>query len=753
VALIVLSLSPLIFLAGAIMNWAQQNGQKEIQDAYAEAGGIASEVLSAVRTVASLGLEEKSWSRYDGALAKAEASGIKVAVIVTVGMAMLFSSPNVMMGAGLMYGTSLLSWTRKELSTPHRFNVRANLDLVPEIDAAGFYDTTVEYCANDCDEYDFRNINASASLGLFLHNLNPDNTPTTCAELYEGVETFIWTCQTASLVVENNFFDADTWTAFSFSQPGEQPVLTFTDVEGQPEVLSDETFKSYFEEQTGGWSCLLAPSAVILAIFALQNGSQGLGNVGGPLNIMLKGRRAGVSILQTINRVPEIDSFSTQGLTLDEVKGAIEVRDVVFAYPAAPDHNICNGYSLSIAAGQMVALCGPSGAGKSTLIALLERFYDPASGSVELDGVNIKDLNLRWLRSRIGLVGQEPVLFVGTVAENIAYGRPEGASQMEIEKAARAANAHTFITTSLPDGYETEVGQGGSKLSGGQKQRVAIARAIIKQPAVLLLDEATSALDTAGERVVQAALDEIMLRTKRTTIAIAHRLSTIKHADKIAVINQGRIVEEGTFDELLAIGDGGLFYSLAKAQDTSKGLMNSASTSVKLDEMGAEDDAQPTVALTEMTKKQKAAAAKAAAKVQKPKRVVQRLMTYQDKGDGWWFSAGFVGMLIAAAVWPCMGILFSRLLVSASILTTAHFDFTLPRALPYDYRPSPWHPTQLFRLPSASPLPRLSLSRAYSSAHLLIIILFTTAHSCPTHSSGSCPSPPRPTLPPHPSLP
>jgi ATP-binding cassette subfamily B (MDR/TAP) protein 1 len=542
--------------------------------------------------------------------------------------------------------------------------------------------------------YDFRNINASASLNRFLHNLDPANTTKTCAQLYEGVDTFIWTCQTASLVVDNGLFDFDTWTAFSFSRPGEQPVLTFSDIEGDPERLSDETFKTYFEEQTGAWACLLAPSAVILAIFSLESGSQGLGNVGGPVNIMLKGRRAGVSTLQTINRVPEIDSFSrqvskwgcvqcivwlfspirwphqmgvwmssvyclvpqspvrgpssTQGRMLDEVKGAIQVRDVVFAYLAAPDHNICNGYLLSIAAGQMVALCGPSGAGKSTLVALLERFYDPAAGSIELDGVNIKDLNLRWLRSRIGLVGQEPVLFVGTVAENIAYGKPEGASQEEIEEAARAANAHTFITTRLPDGYSTEVGQGGSKLSSGEKQRVAIARAIIKQPSVLLLDEATSALDTAGERMVQAALDEIMERTQRTTIAIAHRLSTIKHADKIAVINQGRIVEEGTFDELLAIGDGGLFYSLAQAQGTSKGLASSASTSVTMDEMGAEDDALNTGSLVGLAKKQK----KAAAKVQRPKKVLHRLMTLQDKGDGWWFATGFVGMLIAAAVLP-----------------------------------------------------------------------------------------------------
>ena len=277
--------------------------------------------------------------------------------------------------------------------------------------------------------------------------------------------------------------------------------------------------------------------------------------------------KAAVRLFKLFDRVPAIDSLGEDGTKLGSVSGDLRVSDVTFAYPSAPEHTVCKGYSLTISAGQTVALCGPSGSGKSTIISLLERFYDPQSGAVLLDGVDIKTLNVRWLRAQFGLVSQEPVLFQGTVAQNIAYGMPQEAgtpAQQDIEDAARMANAHDFITQSLSDGYTTQVGQGGSKLSGGQKQRVAIARALIKKPPILLLDEATSALDNKSERIVQAALDEIMTKQKRTTVVIAHRLSTIRGADKIAVVNEGRVIEEGTHDELLArpAGSGGMYANL-----------------------------------------------------------------------------------------------------------------------------------------------------------------------------------------------
>jgi ATP-binding cassette subfamily B (MDR/TAP) protein 1 len=270
-------------------------------------------------------------------------------------------------------------------------------------------------------------------------------------------------------------------------------------------------------------------------------------------------------LFKMLSRRSRIDPTDDRGITLNSLRGYISVRDIVFAYPAAPEHLVCNGYSLEIRAGQTAALCGPSGAGKSTLIALLERFYDPQQGALLLDGVDLRELNVRWLRKQIALVGQEPVLFLGTVAENIAYGK-EGATRAEVVEAARAANAYDFITESLPYGFHTNVGLRGSILSGGQKQRVAIARAVVRKPAILLLDEATSALDTASERVVQAALDQIVAKQRRTIITIAHRLSTIRAADLIAVISAGHVAEQGTHDELMALG--GLYTSLVHAQET-----------------------------------------------------------------------------------------------------------------------------------------------------------------------------------------
>ena len=226
---------------------------------------------------------------------------------------------------------------------------------------------------------------------------------------------------------------------------------------------------------------------------------------------------AAVRLFKLFDRVPLIDNLDESGKTLNEVAGNIEVKDVVFSYPTAPDHLVCKGYTLSIPAGQTVALCGPSGSGKSTVINLIERFYDPQSGAVMLDGVDIKTLNVRWLRSIIGLVGQEPVLFQGSISQNIGYGVSSGkATQKEIEEAAKMANAHGFITTSLGDGYKTDVGLKGGKLSGGQKQRIAIARAIIKKPAVLLLDEATSALDNESESIVQGTQPSLGLKSEQT---------------------------------------------------------------------------------------------------------------------------------------------------------------------------------------------------------------------------------------------
>jgi len=314
------------------------------------------------------------------------------------------------------------------------------------------------------------------------------------------------------------------------------------------------------------WQAQLRPGVgdkLFVPIFVVFFLATGLGQIAGVATDASAASAAVQQLFTRLSRGSKLDPSDEEGIKLDNVVGDIKLEAVHFAYPTRLDHRICNGYSLTISAGSVCALCGPSGSGKSTIIQLIERFYDPLSGSVMLDGVDLKSLNLKWLRTQLGLVGQEPVLFLGTVAENIGYGK-EGATMAEIEEAARNANAHTFIMEDLGDKYDTEVGIRGGKLSGGQKQRVAIARALVRKPSVLLLDEATSALDNESERIVQAALDEIMAKQKRTTVVIAHRLSTIRNADHIAVVKGGQIVEEGEHDGLIALD--GMYASLVQAQ-------------------------------------------------------------------------------------------------------------------------------------------------------------------------------------------
>eukprot|EP01018_Ginkgo_biloba_P016173 Gb_10216 [translate_table: standard] len=261
---------------------------------------------------------------------------------------------------------------------------------------------------------------------------------------------------------------------------------------------------------------------------------------------------AAYRIYEMIDRVPAIDSDDTTGKVLHKVYGELEFRNVEFAYPSRPDTIIFHNFCLTIPAGQTVALVGNSGSGKSTVISLLERFYDPLSGEILLDGENIQSLQLKCLRKQIGLVSQEPALFDTSIHQNLLFGK-EDATMEEVTSAAKAANAHNFISQ-LPDGYYTLVGEGGVKMSGGQKQRIAIARAILKDPPILLLDEATSALDSVSEKVVQEALDKASM--DRTTIVVAHRLSTIRNADKIAVVQAGQVIEYGSHDQLIDKSNG-----------------------------------------------------------------------------------------------------------------------------------------------------------------------------------------------------
>ncbi|XP_036102167.1 phosphatidylcholine translocator ABCB4 isoform X3 [Molossus molossus] len=301
---------------------------------------------------------------------------------------------------------------------------------------------------------------------------------------------------------------------------------------------------------------------VILVFSAIVFGAVALGHASSFAPDYAKAKLSAAHLFMLFERQPLIDSYSEEGLRPDQFQGNVTFNEVVFNYPTRPDVPVLQGLSLEVKKGQTLALVGSSGCGKSTVVQLLERFYDPMTGRVLLDGQEAKKLNLQWLRAQLGIVSQEPTLFDYSIAENIAYGdNSRVVSQEEIVSAAKAANIHPFIET-LPHKYDTRVGDKGTQLSGGQKQRIAIARALIRQPRILLLDEATSALDTESEKVVQEALDKA--REGRTCIVIAHRLSTIQNADLIVVVQNGKVREHGTHQQLLA--QKGVYFSMVSVQ-------------------------------------------------------------------------------------------------------------------------------------------------------------------------------------------
>ncbi|XXG77264.1 hypothetical protein AAC387_Pa08g1450 [Persea americana] len=287
-------------------------------------------------------------------------------------------------------------------------------------------------------------------------------------------------------------------------------------------------------------------------MFAIMAGGTTLGQASPCLNAFAAGKAAAYKMFKIIDRKPEIDASDNGGIELENMKGDIELRDVYFSYPARPDVQIFSGFSLHVPSGMTAAIVGGSGSGKSTVISLIERFYDPKAGEVLIDGINLKKLHLEWIRQRIGMVSQEPVLFNTTIKDNIAYGKA-GATLEEIKVAIELAHASKFIER-MPQGLETMVGERGTHLSGGQKQRIAIARAILKNPKILLLDEATSALDAESEHIVQEALVRIM--SNQTTVVVAHRLSTVRNADTIVVLHGGKVVEQGSHSELIKDLDG-----------------------------------------------------------------------------------------------------------------------------------------------------------------------------------------------------
>ena len=531
VALVAMAGGPFCIYALISMVKVIKTSSVAVSKAQNEAGGVALESLAAIRTVASLGMEEHFLRAYRGHLTEAARAAHASAWPHARNLAVLMSTGALIQGLTCVYTT---------------------LVIAAEAEAT------------------------SAALRVPAHGADPLHvcTPGCSYDLASIAPPSVVACNSSEVPVQLTCGSAEVLQLQHNAALGNWSVL--------------------YERSGGHFPCELAATHAYSSTMIVSVAFLILGIGARPAQYVMQAVLALRRVVDVINRRPVIDSFSSEGKEKEELLGTIDVREVRFAYPSAPDRLILRGCTLHIEAGHVCALVGPSGSGKSTIIQLLERFYDPSSGSVMLDGVDVRELNLRWLRSRLGLVGQEPVLFMGTVSENIAYGKP-GASEEEVEAAARMANAHTFITESLGAGYATQVGLGGGKLSGGQKQRVAIARALVRKPAVLLLDEATSALDNESERIVQAALDQVVTALKRTTITIAHRLSTIRDADKIVVLSDGVVVEEGSYDSLLVLG--GAFSVLAQRQESARAA---DAKLVRLKQLGSPDTSLSLQTATEM---------------------------------------------------------------------------------------------------------------------------------------------------------
>uniref|UniRef100_A0AAR2LLM9 ATP-binding cassette sub-family B member 5 n=1 Tax=Pygocentrus nattereri TaxID=42514 RepID=A0AAR2LLM9_PYGNA len=420
---------------------------------------------------------------------------------------------------------------------------------------------------------------------------------------------------------------------------------------------------------------------VLTVFFSVMIGAFSLGQGAPNLESIAKARSAAYPIYNTIDMPRPIDSSSKEGYKPDNIKGNIEFKNIYFSYPSRKNVKILQGMSLKVPRGKTIALVGASGCGKSTTIQLLQRFYDPDAGEVTLDGRDIRSLNVRWLRENMGIVSQEPVLFGTTIAENIRYGRGD-ATDEDIERAVREANAYEFISK-LPDKLNTMVGERGAQLSGGQKQRIAIARALIKNPKILLLDEATSALDTQSESIVQAALDKA--RAGRTTIVIAHRLSTIRSADVIAGFKDGQVVEQGTHRELM--NKKGVYYSLVMQQESSDSEIPDDLVEVKIENGGFERSSiRHSMNLQRKSSKRKSAKKKKSKKSKKsnpakekekeekvPEVPFSRIMAL-NKTEWPFVMMGTVASFVGGGVYPCVGILFAKIIGVSSFLLCLPID-------------------------------------------------------------------------------
>ncbi|TXT05131.1 uncharacterized protein COLE_06451 [Cutaneotrichosporon oleaginosum] len=401
---------------------------------------------------------------------------------------------------------------------------------------------------------------------------------------------------------------------------------------------------------------------VMNVVMAILIGAFSIAMIAPELQSISKGRAAATKLFETIDRAPTIDSANEGGLRPEKVVGDIAFENVAFHYPSRPNVPVLKGLSTTFNSGDTCALVGASGSGKSTVIQLLERFYDPIGGRITLDGIDIRDLNLKWLRQQMGYVAQEPVLFATSVRGNVEHGligsKWEHAPDVErlelVKKACEAANADGFISK-LPQGYDTHVGERGMLLSGGQKQRVAIARAIVSDPRILLLDEATSALDGQSERVVQDALEKASVG--RTTIVIAHRLATVRDADRIIVMGAGEIVEQGTHNSLLE-DTNGAYYKLVQNQQLQQKATEKAG-----DESNSESEDEGPNPL------QRHISPELYRQHTHGNRSLASRLLRVNREHWVWYIPGVLGATAAGMVYPAMSILFGKTIA----------DFELPR--------------------------------------------------------------------------
>ncbi|KAL8942079.1 MAG: hypothetical protein Q9211_001555 [Gyalolechia sp. 1 TL-2023] len=404
-------------------------------------------------------------------------------------------------------------------------------------------------------------------------------------------------------------------------------------------------------------STLIAASSVSLVVPQIQ--------------ALTSAASAASELFSVIDRDSKLDPFDPAGISPPSCTGFIEARNLTFAYPARPSSNVLNNLSLTVPAGKTTALVGPSGCGKSTLIGLLERWYNPESGQLLLDGEELSSYNTKWLRSNIRLVQQEPILFSGSVFDNVAKGLLDEQRSLSVDdqrklvqSACEASNAHDFILE-LPDGYDTQLGESAGMLSGGQRQRLAIARSIISDPKVLLLDEATSALDPRAESVVQHALQSVS--QGRTVLVIAHKLATIKDADNIAVVANGSVVEQGSHEQL--IERGGQYAALVRAQDLGHGDRGGAKASKEdVDESESNEEAFKKMDSLKKTESTGRSALDPEGQVVSQGTIglsllgcIYRILREQ-KSLYPWFALSIVGVLIGGATYPGQALLFSKLI-------------------------------------------------------------------------------------------